>query len=87
MKSYHLRRGTARCAFKVDIQKAYDTVNWDFLGEILFRFGFHEKLIKWIMKCVETVSYSININGNVHGFFREKEGFVKEIQCLLIYSQ
>lgn len=52
MKSYHLQRGIARCAFKVDIQKAYDTVNWDFLREILIRFGFHAKMVKWIMKCV-----------------------------------
>nr|GFA35420.1 putative RNA-directed DNA polymerase, eukaryota, reverse transcriptase zinc-binding domain protein [Tanacetum cinerariifolium] len=31
MHNYHLDRGSPRCAFKVDIQKAYDTVDWDFL--------------------------------------------------------
>ncbi|GJT22461.1 hypothetical protein Tco_0892398 [Tanacetum coccineum] len=31
MHNYHLDRGPARCAFKVDIQKAYDTVDWGFL--------------------------------------------------------
>ncbi|GKF58657.1 putative reverse transcriptase domain, reverse transcriptase zinc-binding domain protein, partial [Tanacetum coccineum] len=35
MHNYHLDRGTPRCAFKVDIQKAYDTVNWGFLHAIL----------------------------------------------------
>nr|GEV52750.1 hypothetical protein [Tanacetum cinerariifolium] len=35
MHNYHLDRGTPRCAFKVDIQKAYDTVDWDFLQMIL----------------------------------------------------
>ncbi|GKF18807.1 putative RNA-directed DNA polymerase, eukaryota, reverse transcriptase zinc-binding domain protein [Tanacetum coccineum] len=29
MHNYHLDRGRARCVFKVDIQKAYDTVDWD----------------------------------------------------------
>ncbi|GJV95421.1 hypothetical protein Tco_1546998, partial [Tanacetum coccineum] len=31
MNNYHLDRGLPRCAFKVDIQKAYDTVDWVFL--------------------------------------------------------
>ncbi|GJX67681.1 hypothetical protein Tco_0303408 [Tanacetum coccineum] len=31
MHNYHLDRGPPRCAFKVDIQKAYDTVDWGFL--------------------------------------------------------
>ncbi|GJY83659.1 hypothetical protein Tco_0497035 [Tanacetum coccineum] len=33
MHNYHLDRGTPRCAFKVDIQKAYDTIDWCFLKE------------------------------------------------------
>nr|GEU28766.1 hypothetical protein [Tanacetum cinerariifolium] len=31
MHNYHLDREVSRCAFKVDIQKVYDTVDWDFL--------------------------------------------------------
>ncbi|GKC02807.1 ribonuclease H-like domain-containing protein [Tanacetum coccineum] len=41
MHNYHRDRGPPRCAFKVDIQKAYDTVDWEFLGLILKCFGFH----------------------------------------------
>ncbi|GJY46647.1 hypothetical protein Tco_0435710 [Tanacetum coccineum] len=76
MHNYHHDKGPPRCAFKVDIQKAYDMVDWHFLGFILKRFGFHRSLIKWIMACVTSPSFSININGNVHGsdFDFEKEG-------------
>ncbi|GJX79200.1 putative reverse transcriptase domain, reverse transcriptase zinc-binding domain protein [Tanacetum coccineum] len=42
MHNYHLDRGSPRCAFKVDIQKAYDTVDWGFLKEVLIGFGFHD---------------------------------------------
>lgn len=31
MGGYHLNKGRPRCVFKVDLQKAYDSVNWDFL--------------------------------------------------------
>ncbi|GJU63652.1 putative RNA-directed DNA polymerase [Tanacetum coccineum] len=74
MHNYHLDRGSPRCAFKVDIQKAYDTVDWGFLLTILKGFGFHEKMVHWIMECVSTASYSICINGNLHGYFKGKRG-------------
>nr|GFA58360.1 RNA-directed DNA polymerase, eukaryota, reverse transcriptase zinc-binding domain protein [Tanacetum cinerariifolium] len=75
MHNYHLDRGTPRCAFKVDIQKAYDTVDWVFLRKILIGFGFHDRMIAWIMECVVMTSYSISINGNLHGYFQGKRGF------------
>ncbi|GJR24572.1 hypothetical protein Tco_0973099 [Tanacetum coccineum] len=74
MHNYHLDRGIPRCAFKVDIQKAYDTVDWSFLRMILHGFGFPDKMIAWIMECVSTTSYSISINGSLHGYFKGKRG-------------
>ncbi|GJT16593.1 RNA-directed DNA polymerase, eukaryota, reverse transcriptase zinc-binding domain protein [Tanacetum coccineum] len=49
MNGYNCKGGAQRCAFKVDIEKAYDTVNWEFLKTALQRFGFHASMIKWIM--------------------------------------
>ncbi|GKE04119.1 hypothetical protein Tco_1396137, partial [Tanacetum coccineum] len=74
MHNYHLNRGPPRCAFKIDIQKAYDTVNWKFLEDILVAFGFHSKMVKWIMAWVTNTSFSININGNLYGYFKGKRG-------------
>ncbi|GJR72111.1 hypothetical protein Tco_0084476 [Tanacetum coccineum] len=39
--TYHLYRGPPRCAFKIDIQKAYDMANWKVLEDILVGFRFH----------------------------------------------
>ncbi|GJV63641.1 hypothetical protein Tco_1474469 [Tanacetum coccineum] len=72
MHNYHLDRGPSRCAFKVDIQKAYDTVDWEFLKEVLVGFGFHARMIGWIIECVTTTSFLISINGSHHGFFKGK---------------
>ncbi|GKC92280.1 RNA-directed DNA polymerase, eukaryota, reverse transcriptase zinc-binding domain protein [Tanacetum coccineum] len=63
-----------RCAMKIDIQKAYDTVNWDFLKNTLQLVGFHEGMIKWIMTCVTTASFSICINGEICRFFKGGKG-------------
>ncbi|GJW99594.1 putative reverse transcriptase domain-containing protein, partial [Tanacetum coccineum] len=54
--------------------------SWDieggesFLGEILVGFGFHVNMVKWIMTCVTRTSFSIHINGDLHGYFKEKRG-------------
>ncbi|XP_021994822.1 uncharacterized protein LOC110891434 [Helianthus annuus] len=74
MHNYHKDYGPPRCAFKVDIQKAYDTVDWKFLEDVLLGFGFNQLMIKWIMLCVSTPSYSICVNGSVHGYFKGKRG-------------
>ena len=61
-KGYDRKEGPKRVAMKIDIQKAYDTVNWEFLENILKGFGFHEKMVGWIMCCVTTTSFSICVN-------------------------
>ncbi|KAL0294828.1 UNVERIFIED_CONTAM: hypothetical protein Sangu_3209400 [Sesamum angustifolium] len=57
-----------RCALKVDLRKAYDTVEWDFLSAVLQMFGFPGTFIGWVEECVSTPMFSICINGNPHGF-------------------
>ncbi|GKE43421.1 putative RNA-directed DNA polymerase, eukaryota, reverse transcriptase zinc-binding domain protein, partial [Tanacetum coccineum] len=70
MHNYQRNRGPPRYAFKVDIQKAYDTVDCTFLDYILRCYGFHHKMVKWIMTYVTTASFSICINGDIHSFFK-----------------
>ncbi|GKB90180.1 RNA-directed DNA polymerase, eukaryota, partial [Tanacetum coccineum] len=38
--------------FKVDFEKAYDSVRWDYLDDILRKFGFGEKWCSWIRNCL-----------------------------------
>ncbi|CAA7043726.1 unnamed protein product [Microthlaspi erraticum] len=42
---------------KIDMTKAYDRVEWDFIRLVLTRMGFHPKLIGWIMQCVTSVTF------------------------------
>lgn len=69
MKGYSWNGNIRKCAFKVDIQKVYDTVNWDFLKTILIHFGFHNSMNHWIMVCLTSALFSICIIGELHSFF------------------
>jgi ribonuclease HI len=54
-------------ALKLDMSKAYDRVEWDFLETIMLKIGFARRWVELLMVCVWTVSYSILINGQPHG--------------------
>lgn len=58
----------------MDLQKAYDTIHWEFLKETLQFLQFPEKFIGWIMECVTTTTFSVTVNGQMNGFFKGKRG-------------
>ncbi|KAK9071869.1 hypothetical protein SSX86_008299 [Deinandra increscens subsp. villosa] len=74
MRNYHRKGGARRLAVKIDLQKAYDTVNHDFLEKCLIHFVYHPCMVGWIMKCLRSACYSINVNGDSYGFFKGKRG-------------
>ncbi|GJV73948.1 RNA-directed DNA polymerase, eukaryota, reverse transcriptase zinc-binding domain protein [Tanacetum coccineum] len=76
MRGYN-RKGGQKISFKIDLQKAYDTVNWEFLKSTLVGFGFHERMIQWIMQCVTTIAFTLNVNGVRIGYFKGGRGLRK----------
>ena len=50
-------------AFKLDLEKVYDKVEWSFLEATLQDFGFPDITVKLIMHCVRTSKLSILWNG------------------------
>ncbi|GKF41330.1 RNA-directed DNA polymerase, eukaryota, partial [Tanacetum coccineum] len=58
------RRKKQSLIFKVDFEKAYDSVRWDFLDDILVKFGFGFKWRGWIQNCLNSSKGSILINGS-----------------------
>ncbi|KAK2636708.1 hypothetical protein Ddye_031500 [Dipteronia dyeriana] len=46
-------------ALKVDMSKAYDRLEWDFLEQVMRRMRFPEKWIGWMVMCITSVKFSI----------------------------
>nr|GEZ77634.1 RNA-directed DNA polymerase, eukaryota, reverse transcriptase zinc-binding domain protein [Tanacetum cinerariifolium] len=58
----------------VDFEKAYDSVRWDHLDDIMRKFGFGEKWCMWIQSCLRSSRGSVFMNGNTTEEFRFYKG-------------
>jgi len=61
-------------ALKVDISKAFDTLEWNFLVLVLSNFDFETTFIDWILAILKSVWLSILVNGKAVGFFACSRG-------------
>lgn len=50
--------------FKVDFEKAYDSVCWEFLHEVMLKMGFGTKWCAWIRACLTSSKASVLVNGS-----------------------
>jgi len=61
-------------ALKLDMSKAYDRIEWNFVVGVLKAMGFQEAMVQFIFKCMSTVSYQILINGRPSRSFSPERG-------------
>lgn len=73
-KDYHLHTGPPRCAIKVDIHKAFDSLSWNFLFSAMQRMNFPKIFIDWVYNCITTAMFSVKVNGSLEGFFKGASG-------------
>ena len=75
------------CAVKLDMMKAYDRVEWNYLKEILLRMGFRDSWVEMIMRCVSSASFRVQVNGKLSRRFEAARG-IRQVDPfgVLIYS-
>ena len=61
-------------AIKLNMEKAYDRIEWNYLLVTLSKLGFHNIFIDWIKSCIATGSFSVLVNGIPGRQFRPSRG-------------
>ncbi|KAG5564631.1 hypothetical protein RHGRI_000728 [Rhododendron griersonianum] len=74
VKNYHKDGGKPRCAIKMDLMKAYDSVHWDFVLDMMRVLDFPAQFISWVQVCITSPMFSVVINGELKGFFPGQRG-------------
>ncbi|GJV76117.1 reverse transcriptase domain, reverse transcriptase zinc-binding domain protein [Tanacetum coccineum] len=61
----HLKKNRSKgLIFKVDFEKAYDSLNWRFLIDIMKKMRFGDRWCKWVDSCLRSSTMSILVNGS-----------------------
>ncbi|XP_062028872.1 uncharacterized protein LOC133744858 [Rosa rugosa] len=66
--------GEGFMAWKLDLSKAYDRIEWTFLRKVLDRFGFNHGWIEMVMQCISSVRYSFLVRGKPRGLVIPSRG-------------
>jgi hypothetical protein len=59
---------------KVDFEKAYDSIDWGYLYNVMHKMGFPVLWRKWIKECIGTASASVLVNGSPTAEFPLQRG-------------
>ncbi|XP_048503083.1 uncharacterized protein LOC125498834 [Beta vulgaris subsp. vulgaris] len=74
VRQYGRKSAKPSCIIKMDLKKAYDSIDWNFLEDVMGALRIPVDFIRLIMECVKTPSYSLMINGSLVGYFKGKKG-------------
>ena len=87
VNGYHKNALSSRCSIKFNISKAFDTVKWSFIVNILKGMALPDIFVHWIYLCISTASFSVDVNGDLEGFFTSARGIRHECSlspCLYV---
>ncbi|XP_039020908.1 uncharacterized protein LOC120152868 [Hibiscus syriacus] len=74
VRGYNRKNLSPRCSLKVDLHKAFDSLNWNSFSAILKAIRLPMIFTNWIFICFSTASYSISFNGSLSGYFKGARG-------------
>lgn len=73
-RGYTRDTGIPKCALKIDLHKAFDSISWDFVLAALTRLNFPRIFVNWVAACISTTRFSVKVNGASCGYFCGAKG-------------
>ncbi|XP_039012082.1 uncharacterized protein LOC120141215 [Hibiscus syriacus] len=67
---YRRRSLYPRCSLKIDLHKAFDSIDSNFILRILDALGMPLVMIGWNKECITTPRSSVSLNGGLQGSFK-----------------
>ncbi|XP_074288901.1 uncharacterized protein LOC141614046 [Silene latifolia] len=74
VQQYSRKGVSPRCLFKIDLQKAYDTVEWEFVEQMFHGLNFPTHFTQLVMVCVNSTAFTLSLNGSNFGYFKGQRG-------------
>ncbi|XP_074305781.1 uncharacterized protein LOC141641002 [Silene latifolia] len=74
VRLYKRKSCSPRCLMKIDLKKAYDSIEWEFVKQMMKALKFPRRFILWVMECISTPWFTLSLNGNSFGYFQGKRG-------------
>lgn len=74
VRLYGRKKVQPSCMVKIDLQKAYDTLDWEFLKKMMTHRGFPREFMGLVMNCVTIPMYSLLTDGSMEGYLKPTRG-------------
>ncbi|XP_039068117.1 uncharacterized protein LOC120214236 [Hibiscus syriacus] len=68
VRGYPRKNISPRCTLKINLQKAFNSLDWEFVRIFLRALGLPEKFVGWIWAFITSLIYFIVLNGSLVGY-------------------
>ncbi|XP_010530574.2 PREDICTED: uncharacterized protein LOC104807150 isoform X3 [Tarenaya hassleriana] len=74
IREYNRNSAHKSAMIKIDIRKAFDSLEWGTIIQLLKAMSLPPRFTRWIEVCISTPKFSISVNGDLAGYFKGRKG-------------